>query len=101
MLPKLKTKFFMTKKEFLTGLRTAIQEVIREEIRTLKPSQPTWLRSSQVRDMLNISDSTLQTLRINQTIPAYKMGTTWMYKSDEIEAVLESNCTIRKEDKHA
>lgn len=90
----------MTKKDFLTGLRTVIQEVIREEIRSLKPSQPMWLRSAQVRDMLNISDSTLQTLRIKGTIPAYKLDNTWMYKKDEIEAVLESNCTIRKEVTH-
>jgi predicted DNA-binding transcriptional regulator AlpA len=91
----------MNKEKFIKQLRTEIQNVIREEIRNLKTEQPTWLRSSQVRKMLGISDSTLQTLRINQTIPAYKIGATWLYKPSEIESVLESNCTIRKEGKHA
>ena len=90
----------MKKEKFVNEFRTAIHEVIREEIRNFKATQPTWLRSSQVKDMLNISDSTLQTLRVNRTIPAYKLGTTWMYKYDEITAVLEANRTVRKEVVH-
>lgn len=43
-----------------------------------------WLRSSNVREMLGISDSTLQTMRINRTLPAYKLGSTWFYREDEI-----------------
>jgi hypothetical protein len=86
----------MKKQKFIDELRTAIQDVIREEIRGLKTVQPTWLRSSRVREMLNISDSTLQTLRVNGTIPAYKLGASWMYKQDEIVAVLEANRTNGK-----
>ena len=87
----------MKKKDFLQELRTAI----REELQSSTTPQPTWMRSSQVRKMLNISDSTLQTLRINRTIPATKIGTTWLYKYDEIIAVLEANRTHRKEVSHA
>lgn len=47
-----------------------------------------WLRSCDVRKMLSISDSTLQTMRINQTIPAYKLGATWYYREDEINEAL-------------
>tara|TARA_R110002050_G_scaffold167468_1_gene298241 strand:+ start:2314 stop:2577 length:264 start_codon:yes stop_codon:yes gene_type:complete len=83
----------MKKSKFLQELRT----VIREEIRNEANVQPTWLRSSQVREMLNISDSTLQTLRVNGTIPAYKLGASWMYKYDEIVSVLEANRTNGKE----
>lgn len=43
-----------------------------------------YLRSKQVRDMFKISDSTLQNWRIKGVIPAYKMGTTWIYHKDEI-----------------
>lgn len=43
-----------------------------------------WLRSSNVRKMLGISDSTLQTMRINKSLPAYKLGSTWFYREDEI-----------------
>jgi hypothetical protein len=50
-----------------------------------------WLRSKDVREMLGISDSTLQTMRIKGTIPAYKLGPTWFYREDEIlNTLLES-----------
>ena len=45
---------------------------------------PKWMRSADVRELLNISDSTLQTMRIGGTVPAYKLGNTWFYKYDEI-----------------
>ena len=47
-----------------------------------------WLRSKDVRKMLGVSDSTLQTMRIKGTIPAYKLDTTWFYREDEILEVL-------------
>jgi predicted DNA-binding transcriptional regulator AlpA len=50
-----------------------------------------WLRSKNVREMLGISDSTLQTLRINGTIPTYKLGASWFYKEEEILQILETN----------
>ncbi|WP_346856334.1 helix-turn-helix domain-containing protein [uncultured Draconibacterium sp.] len=50
-----------------------------------------WLRSKNVREMLGISDSTLQNMRINGTIPAYKLGTTWFYREDEIFMILLAN----------
>ncbi|MDX8338765.1 helix-turn-helix domain-containing protein [Draconibacterium sp. IB214405] len=50
---------------------------------------PQWLRSADVRDLLNIADSTLQTLRINGTVPAYKLGSIWFYKLEEINAIIE------------
>lgn len=49
-----------------------------------------WLRSKDVREMLGISDSTLQTMRINGTIPCYRLGNSWFYREDEIIAALES-----------
>lgn len=50
-----------------------------------------WLRSRDVRKMLGISDSTLQTMRTKGVIPAYKLGATWFYKEDEILNTLLSN----------
>ena len=47
-----------------------------------------WLRSKDVREMLGISDSTLQTMRIKGTIPTYKLGPMWFYREDEIIAAL-------------
>ena len=54
-----------------------------------------WLRSSNVREMLGISDSTLQTMRINKTLPAYKLGSTWFYREDEIFVSLLAGRNIK------
>ena len=51
---------------------------------------PRWMRSAEVRDLLNISDSTLQSMRISGAIPAYKLGNTWFYKYDEIMEELQN-----------
>jgi len=50
-----------------------------------------WIRSSDVREMLNISDGTLQSLRVKGIIPAYKLDTTWFYKYEEIVQAMERN----------
>jgi len=52
-----------------------------------------WLRSKHVREMLGISDSTLQTMRVNGSIPAYRLGASWFYREDEIIAALEKGRT--------
>jgi hypothetical protein len=58
---------------------------------TLKKEDIKWIRSKDVREMLGISDSTLQTMRIKKTIPAYKLGATWFYREDEIIETLLAN----------
>jgi hypothetical protein len=62
-----------------------------------KKETPKWMRSKNVRDMLKISDSTLQNLRINGSIPAYRLGASWFYREDEIILALEEGSTKRKE----
>jgi len=50
-----------------------------------------WLKSKEVRNMLSISPGTLQTLRINGTIPYTKMGGVIYYDNDEILRILQKN----------
>lgn len=76
-----KEDFDQFKKELVDEIKQILQPSIKDRTK--------WLRSSDVREMLNISDSTLQTFRINGTIPAYKLDSTWFYKSDEIAEALE------------
>lgn len=57
----------------------------------IKKENLKWVRSKDVREMLGISDSTLQTMRIKGTIPAYKLGSTWFYREDEIIEALLAN----------
>lgn len=47
-----------------------------------------WLRSAQVRKMLNISAGTLQHLRINGGLPFTKVGGTIFYNKAEVEKIL-------------
>jgi hypothetical protein len=50
-----------------------------------------WLKSHQVRKLLNISPGTLQTLRSNGTIPHTRVGGIIYYDSAEIEKVMVSH----------
>lgn len=48
-----------------------------------------WLKSVDVKSILNISSGTLQNLRINNTLNSKKVGGTHYYKSEDIEKLLE------------
>jgi hypothetical protein len=47
-----------------------------------------WLKSYQVKNLLKISDNTLQTLRDNGTIPFTKIGGILFYSAADINKVL-------------
>ena len=64
-----------------------------EEIRNILTEQKSviakkWLKSIEVRKLLNISPGTLQTLRINGTLPYTKIGGTNYYNFTDIEKLL-------------
>lgn len=50
-----------------------------------------FLRSADVRKLLNISDGTLQRLRISGTLNAKKVNGTWFYKYEDINKMLNEN----------
>ena len=78
-------------------MKNSIEEVYVRQPRVANENSPgKWLRSRDVRKMLGISDSTLQTMRVNGSIPAYRLGASWFYKEAEILAALESG-KVRKE----
>jgi len=67
-----------------------------DEIRNLISEQKTsvtkkWMKSVEVRKLLNISSGTLQTLRINGTLPYTKIGGTNYYNVSDIEVLLSEN----------
>lgn len=47
-----------------------------------------WLKSDEVQRMLKLSPGTLQTLRLNGTIPYTKVGGTIFYDLDDINRIL-------------
>ena len=76
-----KDDLFLFKQELLSELRTLFTPP--------SPAKP-WLRSYEVRKLLNISSGTLQTLRINGTLRYSKMGGTMFYKFEDILKALEN-----------
>lgn len=68
-------------------------ELISEIRKLVKPSESNqtrqWLKSAEVRKLLNISPGTLQNLRINGTLHFTKIGGTIYYKSSDITKLLE------------
>jgi hypothetical protein len=79
-----------------TGDLITLKDELLEEIKTLlstkqSTTQKPWLKSADVRKMLSISDGTLQTLRINGTIPYTKIGGAIYYAYDDIVKLMEEN----------
>jgi hypothetical protein len=72
-------------------------EVINEIKQVLKAkssagtSHKEWLKSYEVRKLLDISPGTLQNMRINGSIPFTQIGGLMYYNYDEIMKVLEQN----------
>lgn len=75
--------------EFRTLLLKDLQELINS-----KPSQTKkWLKSVEVRNLLNISPGTLQNLRINGTLTYTKIGGILYYDNTDIDKLLNTNKT--------
>lgn len=70
------------------------QDVI-NEIKSLlqnsKQEKARWLKNAEVKQMLKMSHSTLQSLRANGTLTFTKVGGTIYYDAEEINKLLEQN----------
>src|SRR5580692_677948 len=81
--------------EILTkeDLRNFKSELLQEIKALLQPQgqgqNKKWLKSQEVRKMLNISPGTLQNLRINGTLRYTKIGSMLYYKLEDINTLLE------------
>ena len=83
-------------KQDLSEFRTLLLNDIREILQAKPQQTKQWLKSSEVRKLLNISPGTLQTLRINKTLSYTKIGGIIYYGHQDIEKLLEQN-TVRSE----
>ncbi len=72
-------------KEFKNDLLSEIKQIMQPG-----PGQSKkWLKSVDVRKLLNISPGTLQNLRINGTLRYTKIGGMMYYKLEDIHKLLE------------
>lgn len=71
------------------------RELLLSDLNTLFNSKPQqqkqWLKSNEVRKLLNISPGTLQNLRINGTLSFTKIGSILYYPYQDIQKLLEHN----------
>ena len=75
-------------REFKLELLDEIRFIIKEQ---KSNTSKQWLKSAEVRKLLNISPGTLQTLRINGTLPFTKIGGTNYYNVSDIDELLSEN----------
>ena len=71
-----------------------IENLLGEIKGLIKPGQAQskqWLKSYEVRKLLNISPGTLQNLRVNGTLRYTKIGGLLYYKLEDIEKLLDGN----------
>lgn len=78
-------------REDLNEFRNLLLNDLKELIQVKAPQTKKWLRSSEVRKLLNISPGTLQNLRINGTLSYTKVGGTMYYDYQDIEQLLNGN----------
>jgi hypothetical protein len=77
-------------REFKVELISEIEKLFRQN--GVQPVKK-WLKSKEVRKLLNISPGTLQTLRINQTLTYSKIGGVIYYDYEDILKMINSNKT--------
>lgn len=78
----------------LQEFKVELLEELRKLLKDLS-GQPTkkWLKSWEVRKILDISPGTLQNLRINGTLPYTKIGGVMYYDYADIQKMLQENKT--------
>jgi hypothetical protein len=75
----------------LYEFRKSLLEDIKEIFKGTNEQSKKWLKSTEVRKLLNISPGTLQNLRINGTLSYTKIGGIIYYANQDIDKLLENN----------
>jgi len=78
-------------REDLDRFKQDVINEIKSLIENRKVESKKWIKNNDVKKMLNISHSTLQSLRANGTLSYTKVGGTIYYDAEEIDRILEEN----------
>ena len=78
-------------REDLNEFRTLLLSDLNTIFNSKPQQQKQWLKSNEVRKLLNISAGTLQNLRVNGTLTYTKIGGILYYSSNDLEKVIETN----------
>ena len=77
--------------EDLNEFRNLLLNDLKEIINSKPQQSKQWLKSNEVRKLLNISTGTLQNLRINGTLSYTKIGGIMYYNHADIDKLLNGN----------
>ncbi len=77
--------------EDLNEFRSLLLSDLKEIIQSKPHQSKQWLKSNEVRKLLNISPGTLQNLRINGTLSYTKIGGIMYYDNTDIDKLLNGN----------
>lgn len=77
--------------EDLNEFRSLLLNDLKEIIQSKPKQSKQWLKSNEVRKLLNISPGTLQNLRINGTLSYTKIGGIMYYDNTDIDKLLNGN----------
>lgn len=75
----------------LLQVKTELLEAIKEAISQVNTKNKKWLRSAEVQEMLGISSSALQNLRISGSLPYTKLSGIYYYDFNDISETLNKN----------
>jgi hypothetical protein len=78
-------------REDLDEFRTLLLSDLNAMFNSKPQQQKQWLKSNEVRKLLNISPGTLQNLRINGTLTYTKIGGIMYFDHADIEKLLNGN----------
>lgn len=78
-------------REDLNEFRILLLNDLKELFKSEPQQGRQWLKSKEVRKLLNISPGTLQTLRINKTLSYTKIGGIIYYAQKDIDKILDDN----------
>ena len=73
--------------QFKTELLAELGTILKKETQPIKK----WLKSEEVKKLLQVSPGTLQTLRINGTLQYTKIGGIVYYDFEHIEKIMNKN----------
>lgn len=78
-------------REDLNEFRQVLLKDLKELLNVSATQNKKWLKSPEVRKLLDISPGTLQNLRLNGTLAYTKIGGTIYYDNDDIDKLLQGN----------
>lgn len=81
----------ITKSDLIEFKQDLLQDIKSLLSTTGKPQQKEWLKSSEVKEMLGIKATSLQTLRVTRKLPFTKLGGTLYYAYADVVKVLNDN----------